>query len=246
MESFRAALADCGLRDLGYVGDKYTWQNHSWDVNRFVKERLDREVGSRSWCTRFPHHKVVNGDPYQSDHRPIIIQIEESKRASFSRRKDHNFKFEARWLQEEDYEVVVNNAWAMASQRGNHNIQEMLYKVAGELKDWDDNVLGDLGKRIKILKKELEEVRRGKISQERVRREHFLREKLDRLEQQQDMHWKQRAHVKWLTDGDKNTSFFHAFASERKKRNTIKRLKGEDDSWVEGEEPLKEHITIIF
>lgn len=40
-------------------------------------------------------------------------------------------------------------------------------KVAGDLKDWDANVLGELGKRIKALKHELEEVRRGDINQDR-------------------------------------------------------------------------------
>lgn len=135
---------------------------------------------------------------------------------------------------------MVNNAWSNAGLRGEQNTQAMLSKVAGDLKDWETNVLGDLEKRIKMLKKELEEVRRGDITQERVNREHFLREKLDRLEHQKDTHWKQRAHVKWLHDGDKNTSFFHAFASERRKRNTIKRLKRED------EEPLKEHIANYF
>lgn len=122
----------------------------------------------------------------------------------------------------------------------------MLRKVAGDLKDWDANVLGELGKRIKALKHELEEVRRGDINQDRVSREHFLREKLDRLEQQQDIHWRQRAHVKWLQAGDKNTAFFHAFASERKRRNTIRRLKKDDGNWVEGEESLKEHIVDYF
>ena len=31
MENFRMALADCGLRDLGFRGDKFTWRNNSFD-----------------------------------------------------------------------------------------------------------------------------------------------------------------------------------------------------------------------
>jgi hypothetical protein len=60
------------------------------------------------------------------------------------------------------------------------------------------------------------------------------------------MFWRQRAHVRWLQSGDKNTAFFHAFASERKKRNTIKILRREDGNWVEGEEKLKEHVENYF
>jgi hypothetical protein len=44
------------------------------------------------------------------------------------------------------------------------------------------------------------------------------------------MYWKQRAHVKWLEKGDKNTSFFHASCSERRKNNFIGKLRREDGS----------------
>lgn len=189
---------------------------------------------------------MLNGDLRHSDHRPVIIHTEGSVGAQRFRRRAHNFRFEARWLQEEDCEVIVNNAWATARLTGDTTTQGMLSKVAGDLRNWDVNVLGDLQKRIKNLKKDLKEVRRGDISQDQVSREHFLREKLDRLEHQQDTHWRQRAHVKWLQAGDKNTSFFHAFASERKRRNTIKKLQRDDGSWAEGEDALKEHIANYF
>jgi hypothetical protein len=29
MNKFRLALEDCGLMDLGYKGDTFTWRNHS-------------------------------------------------------------------------------------------------------------------------------------------------------------------------------------------------------------------------
>jgi hypothetical protein len=40
--------------------------------------------------------------------------------------------------------------------------------------------------------------------------------------------------------------FFHSFASARRKRNFIKRLKDEDDNWVEGSESLKPPISGYF
>ena len=37
MESFRWALFEFGLSDLGFEVDKYTWRNHSHDANMYIK-----------------------------------------------------------------------------------------------------------------------------------------------------------------------------------------------------------------
>lgn len=246
MDNFRMALDDCELRDLGFVGDKFTWRNHSHTASNYIKERLDRAVASRTWCMRFPTYKVLNGDPYHSDHRPVTILMGGSYKTTARGGRGHTFRFEAKWLQEEDCEVVIKNAWDTSTLRGESCITEKLKTVAHNLQDWDTNILGDLPKRIKDLKTELEKSRRGKINQKTVSREHFLRDKLERLEHQWNTFWRQRAHVKWLQEGDKNTAFFHAFASERKKKNTLKGLKTEDGRWIEGNEPLKDYIANYF
>jgi hypothetical protein len=100
---------------------------------------------------------------------------------------------------------------------------------------WDKDVLGELERRIKKVKKELESWRRQCISQEQVNQEHLLRYKLERLQDQLNVHWKQRAHTAWLLKGDRNTKFFHAYASKRRMKNTIKNLKDEGGGVVAGE-----------
>ena len=40
----------------------------------------------------------------------------------------------------------------------------------------------------------------------------------------------------WLHDGDRNTSFFHACALDRRRVNLIKSLKNDEGGVVEGEE----------
>lgn len=111
-----------------------------------------------------------------------------------------------------------------------------------ELHDWDRNVLGMLEKRICKVKKELERCRRQQICQESVSREHLLRYKMERLQDQLNIYWKQRSHTAWLTKGDRNTQYFHAAASERRRRNAIKKLRKDDGAEVEGSR-LKEFIA---
>lgn len=77
-------------------------------------------------------------------------------------------------------------------------------------------------------------------------KEGVLKYKLEKLEEQVDTYWRQRAHVAWLQKGDRNTSFFHATCSERKRSNRIGRLKKEDGSWVESEEEKKSFIMQYF
>jgi len=97
------------------------------------------------------------------------------------------------------------------------------------------NVLGDLNKRIKSLRKELERCRRLPISDFSVQREAVQAYRLDKVEQQIDIFWKQRAHADWLAKGDRNTKFFHSWCTERRKRNKIGRIRKDDGGWVEDE-----------
>jgi hypothetical protein len=102
---------------------------------------------------------------------------------------------------EEECETMVMNAWGLAAARGEVNIMGKLKTVSKELHSWSRDVLGDLQNRIKNLKVELEEWRRGDITAKNVSKEQRVRFKLERLEDQWEMLWKQRAHANWLKKG---------------------------------------------
>ncbi|CAN6246168.1 unnamed protein product [Urochloa humidicola] len=85
-----------------------------------------------------------------------------------------------------------------------------------------------------------------KIGRDQVAREEILRYKLERVEDQIDTYWRQRAHVNWLQKGDRNTAFFHAACRERRRRNKIGRLRRDDGVWIEGEDEKKDFITNYF
>jgi hypothetical protein len=77
MDGFRNSLQVCELADLGFEGDPFTWRNHSKNVGTYICERLDRATATTEWCAMFPNFRVVHGDPYHSDHRPVIVHLEE-------------------------------------------------------------------------------------------------------------------------------------------------------------------------
>jgi len=242
MEKFRSALEDCDLHDLGFVGDAFTWRNHHHMASSYTKERLDRAVANGEWRARFPLVRVLNGDPRHSDHRPIVVDLGERVSRGWRQPMDMLHKFEARWLEEEECSTYVEAAWLAALETGDVSLMEVQKRVLKELWAWDKDVLGELERRIKNARRELERCRRRGISQDQVNWEHILRYKLERLQDQLHIYWKQRAHTAWLTKGDRNTKFFHAYASERKRRNHIQKLIDDGGGTVEGRN-LKQFIA---
>lgn len=73
MDKFKDTMVDCGLQDLGFEGDMFTWRNHSHTEEGYIRERLGRAVANQEWRMRFPTTRVVNGDPRHSDDRLVII-----------------------------------------------------------------------------------------------------------------------------------------------------------------------------
>lgn len=146
-------------------------------------------------------------------------------------------KFEARWMEEECV-ARVEEAWGTTLV----SIMELQGKVLAKLWEWDCSVLGALEKRVKNARRELERCRRIGINQQNVNQEHVLKYKLERLEDQLHMYWKQRAHNVWLLKGDRNTKFSMPLNLSKKEINHIRMLKVDGGGVVEGKE-LKNFIS---
>lgn len=67
-----------------------------------------------------------------------------------------------------------------------------------------------------------------------------------KLLEKQENYQKQRAKQFWLQGGDKNTRFFHSYASGRKKINTMQRIRNEEGEWKETTEEMNEVIKNYF
>jgi hypothetical protein len=243
MDAFRQALEDANLADLGFVGDAFTWRNNWHVAGGYTRERLDRAVANVGWRCMFPLYRIINGDPCHSDHRPVIAEMNIEAQPMGNQNSAPMFRFEASWLHEEGCAQVVEDAWNSAFAEEGVTVGAAVAEVGRKLWRWDKEVLGQLKKHIKMAKRDLERCRRGPITQEGVNQEHVLRFKLSRLEDQHNTFWKQRAHANWLLYGDRNTSYFHAVASERRRTNVIKKLKREGGGVVEGEEEIGNFIT---
>lgn len=60
------------------------------------------------------------------------------------------------------------------------------------------------------------------------------------------MYWGQRARLKWLSFGERNSKFFHITTVQRRDRNRLSRLKNKNGDWVEGQKEIMIAIEDYF
>ena len=98
-------MFDLGALDLGYSGNKFTWAKGRWG-SATIKERLDRGLASISWRLVFPKASVQHLGALNSDHLPILLDINPND--CFS---PCPFRFEAAWIWDERCQEVIEQAW---------------------------------------------------------------------------------------------------------------------------------------
>jgi hypothetical protein len=184
MDRFKQALEMCELHDLGFEGDVFTWRNKQKSSKTHIRERLDRAVAKFECLEHFPLVHVKNGDPYHSDHRPVVITTKATLHGGRAPQVRLAFKFEAAWLQEEGFRRVVEEG--LESVGSQVDFSSRVRGVAASLQEWNNNVLGDLEKRLRKVKKELEKWRRAPLDDLSTGKEAVWSFKVDRLEEQVD------------------------------------------------------------
>jgi hypothetical protein len=118
---------------------------------------------------------------------------------------------------------MMQDSWLMNNE---HSVIERLHKCASDLTSWSHEHSNTIRKDIVDCKRHLEnycsfhvEVNQNQLLD--------LRKKMQRLLMQDDAYWRQHAKIFWYKDGDRNTQFFHASATARKKVNKIISLEDE-------------------
>ena len=73
-----------------------------------------------------------------------------------------------------------------------------------------------------------------------------LRRDINDLLDDEEIYWGQRAKALWLKESDKNTKFFHAQASERRKQNAITGIWDSQGRWCNEQDSIAQVAIDYF
>ncbi|XP_074352896.1 uncharacterized protein LOC141692052 [Apium graveolens] len=127
LKGFSDAVNDCGLVDLGFKENEFTWEK-SRGTAGWVQERLDRGLANQGGVL-FPKAEVQVLDVSKSDHLPLLLQL---KRMVYVPRNKRS-RFENMWIHESEYLNLIQNSWHM---EGATYIMEKMNYVSMKLEDW--------------------------------------------------------------------------------------------------------------
>jgi hypothetical protein len=154
-------MSDCGLEDLGFSGDVFTWRQGQ------IRQRLDRALANGQWMNMHPGAVLQHLGYIRSDHRPILLDTE--FQAGIGRQKHGPRRFEAKWLREEGFRQVVKDAWE-ASGASSTGVLEWLARLHAAMHKWDSSVLKQPRKRLRKAQRELDDALSGQLTEESEKR----------------------------------------------------------------------------
>lgn len=215
--AFSDLISNLELQNIRMEGRKFTWSNYR---DNPTMAKLDRFFLSNDWSQKFPNTRQKTLPNTSSDHCPIMIE------AITSFKKFRIFRFENFWLQVQGFKTMVQERWqqseiATTPMQLHNKLQDIEKTVA----TWAKNRTGSIKQQNEICRQfinwteEANETRRLTDLEKRTKA--IIKHRFTQLAEWEEEMWKQRAKMKWEVEGDKNTRFFHMYASRSKAGNAI-------------------------
>ena len=244
MSDFHDCLVESELQDMPSRGAFFTWYNER--VDDPIVRKLDRVLVNDHWCAAFPESLSVFDPPGDSDHSPCLVYssslVERSKKA---------FKYFSFLSTHRRFQDVIKEAWQVEVGVGSNLFifAQRMRVVKAACKKLNREGFGNIQQRTKESLEKLELIQDAMMTtpSDRLFREEFVaRKEWTFFAKAQESFYRQKSRIRWMKDGDGNTSFFFKSVIANQGRNCINLLRDDDGERIQNVEQIKEMLVSYY
>ncbi|RVW17671.1 Transposon TX1 uncharacterized 149 kDa protein [Vitis vinifera] len=246
MRDFDSFIRECELLDPPLRNASFTWSNMQESP---VCKRLDRFLYSNEWGLLFPQglqEALIRRTSITGQLLWIPTRLCGGQHLLGLRICGYNtlnFKENFRdW-----WSGFQGNGWE------GHKFMRRLQYVKAKLKEWNKFSFGELKEKKKSILNDLANFdaieQEGGLNPDLLSQRASRKGELEELILREEIHWRQKAKVKWVKEGDCNSKFYHKVANGRRNRKYIKELENERGLVLKNAErldwsPISEEIAL--
>ncbi|VFQ80611.1 unnamed protein product [Cuscuta campestris] len=243
IEDFNSCILDCNLIQPHHDGPLYTWSGKR--SNGMVSRTLDRFLLNPKADSIFPntHYSILNKTT--SDHNPILLQFSYQPRNT-----PKPFRFLNLWTTHSSYTTTVKATWeATHTGRGMHGLYLKLKATQTSLSKWSKDTFGNFFTAVKFAE---EACTRAEADYESNPNDYTrslwgeAKAHLLKSIHTEEAYWRQKANAKWISQGDANTSFFHAACRARWRKQHIHSILNKHGNLISKEIDILEAATHYY
>ncbi|KAJ0555728.1 putative Endonuclease/exonuclease/phosphatase superfamily [Helianthus annuus] len=240
-KNFNDFIAQANLLEYDMKGHRFTCIRN----NGKKLSKIDRFLVCPEFFSKWPSATLRAIPSVYSDHYPLLLGVSDK---NFGAKPFRVFDV---WMGKEGFNEVVELAAASCEffSSPERFLTYKLARIRKAIKDWRDKFIKKEGEDYNNALEELERLEKNMEDRELTEDEEwvFMENKkiIFESDEKKCREAKQRARVKWASDGDANTKFFHALINKRKASNQIPGL-NINGRWVSKPAKVKKEIMAHF
>lgn len=176
----------------------------------------------------------------------LILLLAQDSAWGSGRKRERVFRFKGLWAKYAECWSIVSNCWDATKPKDLQGVAATLQQIGSFLSQWGSQRFGSLRRAIEQKRLVLQRLQEADYGQQDMPKTNRVAKELEELMKAEELWWKQRGKADYLSEGDRNTSFFHARASHKRKKNWISKLHRVDGSWATSEEDICTVIKIFY
>ena len=157
------------------------------------------------------------------------------------------FRFEEMWHFDRGCLDIVEAVWLSKENEDAHDhVIHKIDKCGKELQKWNRDCFGNVRMVLSRKRKELKEAEKAAMRSGNNQQVRVLMTEIADLVDKENRLWFQRSKIMWAKFGDRNSKFFHSLASQRKRKNLIRKLNDSNGRVVESSEDIAECLVQYY